>query len=177
MFSYGCNNKAIITSKLHKTDINYVSDSLYNAEQLLNSFAEILNDSLEMHRDRVQAICRVENGIPKFFFVFDLVDTLNNTIDNDRIAFRNKHVYHFSTISFAFSYSNICVLNDRDIIIFRNVNCPSIDNNIEEVLNYVRDMLQNNENKEQIINQIKNYRKYSRFIKMDNYTRPPDGCK
>lgn len=177
IFSCSCSNKITKTPRLYKNNSNYISDSLYNNEELLNKFAKILNDSLEVHRDRTQAICRVENGIPKFFFVYDLVDTMNNTIDNGKIAFINKHIYHFSTISMAFSYSNICVINDNDIVIFKNVNCSDSEDTIEKVISYVNNMLQNDKDKEAIINRLVSYRNYSRFIKMDNYTRPPDGCK
>jgi hypothetical protein len=175
IFSCNCSNKIIKTSKLYKNTSSYVSDSLYNNEELLNKFAEILNELLETHRDRIQTVCRVENAVPKFFFVYDLVDTMNNTIDNDRIAFINKHIYHFSTISMAFSYSNICIINDTDIVIFRNINCSSSEDTIEKVLDYVNNMLI--PDKKYIIDRVKNYRKYSYFIKTDNHTRPPDGCK
>lgn len=176
MFISGCISNALFSDK-NKLKVEYLSDSLYDNEAILNQLASILNDSLNNYRDRTLAVCRVEFGKPKSFFVYDLVDTLNNTIDNGKIAFIDKHIYHFSTISYAFSYSNICILDGSQIIIFRNVNCPQSSDSIADVLDYAKMMLKGNKNVEEILTRIKNYRKYSGFLKMDNFTSPPDGCE
>ena len=173
MFIFGCKN--FIPPQNNIIEQNYKSDSIYNEKEILQSFANILNDSLNKHRDRILATCRVENGEPKFFFVYDLVDTLNNSIDKKRVAFMDKHIYHFSTITYAFSYSNICILDGQNILVFKNINCSQSDNSIDDVLAYMENM--KDEYKKDVFKRVENYRKYSRFLKMDNYTQPPDGCR
>jgi len=176
LFLSNCKSNSGLFSKKENESKTLKSDSIYNEEMIITIFADIINDSLQTNRNRTFAMCRLEGMSPVGFFIYDLVDTTNNTINNNGIAFINKHIYHFSSWEYRFSYSNICVLDGEEIVIFRNVNCTQSNENIEDVIEYVS-KIYNDESIDDIINRLTNLKKYSHWFRVDPQTRRPEGCR
>lgn len=155
---------------------DYTSDSAFNDTLLLNFFADTLNYYIDALCDSNRNHCRVENGRPVNFFVYDLVDTTNNTTDCEKIVFNNSHIYHISTHAIKFSYSQIVILENDAVKIFCNVNCSSIQDNIETIIEYITENNIVLDQNQEVITRLKNYRKFGDYFRMCNYEGPPEGC-
>jgi hypothetical protein len=100
--------------------------------------------------------------------IFDISDTLNKEETlNEYVKFKENHIYHFFPPRLNISYSNIAILSDSKIKIFKALNCPKQGDNIEDVIKYIEDSLPLLENKKEILNRVANYREYGHYIKID----------
>lgn len=110
----------------------------------------------------------VENDRSIGFFVQDLTDLSNSGISLENcIDFINNHIYHFAPIKYRLSYSNIAYLEEGNVKIFRAVNCKDKGDSLDDVLNYLNEKLIDNTSKEEILNRVKNYRKYGSYSTVD----------
>ena len=113
-------------------------DSQYNKRELLDTLSRILSESLPKYKEFFPGGFDVANdGTPGGFFVYDLTDTLNNTIsDHGKFEFRNNHIFYFAPNNATFSTSNILILEDGRIKIFLAVNCDKGDR-VTDILSYM----------------------------------------
>lgn len=147
------------------------SDKLYSRREILNRFRSALR-----YFERNYPNYRIEAERAVGFFVYDLTEPSNKqTSMLERIDFKNGHVYHFADIDLPFSFSNIAVLEDGRIRIFRNINCEGQGDRIEEVISYLSEKLKDDKNKNEIIQRVINYRKYGVYVSLNGLSTPQCG--
>lgn len=142
----------------------------YNKTFILNTFESIikLNSKISFYKTD-------KNGNLINYFIFDLVDTLNFQKSSfkgnakRRVYFKENHIYHFSSIYFGVSYSNIAILYKNKIELFQAINCKESKQNIESVIRFVNSMPFHASEKAQLIQRLRNYRKYGDYFAYDNY--------
>lgn len=152
------------------------SDNRYNRVETLEELGNILNKTAV---DYYNAIYRIKKTTmnpkvvknderPIGFFVYDLIDTSNKTEPlGGCIEFKNNHIYHFSLIYIPYSFSHIVVLEDGNLKIFKAINCKDGDS-LENAINHLNQKLKDNKDKDEILNRVKNYRKYGIYSTVDD---------
>lgn len=154
------------------------SDDLYNRKTVLKKFAEILNKSIPKYRERYSGFY-IKDEKPGDFFVYDMTDPLNKTSEPNRtevfncVNFVDKHIYHFTSYKDSYSASHIAILENGKIKIFKSINCPNSKDKLDDVTIYIDRMLKDSQIKEQIIDRVKDYRKYGIYYSSDE---PPRYC-
>lgn len=149
------------------------SDKLYSRDEVLKQFLKQLvkTQSLDITKDyAVPRDYAFPRGYPSFFiqesrsvgfFIYDLTDPSNKqTSLDERIEFKNNHIYHFADIDLPFSFSNIAILEDGKIKFFRAINCTKKGDRLEDVIAFLNEKLNNDKNKDEILKRVKNYREY-----------------
>lgn len=140
---------------------------LYNRDIILQLFANILNkEASEYTEDNINF--RIENGEPIKFTIYDLTNPTDNSIDNPHLEFIEGHIYHFSSLSYYYSFHNICFLDKGKIKVFTAINYKSSKEKIEEVLVFAKQKLSQSKEKRKILKRIANYRKYGIYIRECN---------
>lgn len=140
----------------------------YDRVKTLNRFCSILNEVKKHYGfDSFPIEFTLKNGKPAGFFVYDLVDTTNNSVSGS-IRFEEGHVYHFAPGYLYYSISNICILKEGKLIFFKGLNCKKNINDIQDVIKSLKLYLPNSLESEKIINRTLNYRKYGRYLKVDS---------
>jgi hypothetical protein len=71
----------------------------------------------------------------------------------------------------SYSFSHIIILEGGNLKVFRSINCRDRGDKLEGVIEYVTLKLAGDENKHEIIDRVINYRKYGRYVRMDNFSR------
>lgn len=148
------------------------SDKLYSRRHILYRFADVLREnSVSVPRNYPDFLIERERAVG--FFVYDLTDPANKqTSLLERIEFKNGHVYHFADIDLPYSYSNIAVLEDGRVKIFKTLNCAGKGDDIDEVVSYLDKKLASDKNKAEIIDRILNYRKYGTYVSLNGISTP-----
>lgn len=146
------------------------SDKLYNRKKIIKTLGEILNKSIPENVWGKYGIA--ENGdSPAGFFIYDLTDPSNKVINSTEcIEFKNNHMYHFAPFDYAFSLSHIVILENGKLKLFKSVNCKDRGDRLEDVIAYINQRLVNDKNKAEILERVKNYRKYGKYFNMDNFS-------
>jgi hypothetical protein len=70
------------------------------------------------------------------------------------------------------SFSFIAVLGEDDMTIFKGLNCEEKGDSLEDVLKYLNEKLKNTNNKNEIIERVKNYRKYGVYTSFNGISSP-----
>lgn len=137
-----------------------------NEADHLSSMAKTLNENIpEFKNEFDDQGFYVSNGIPKNFFVFDLIDTAKNIYPpNKKIELGLNGVYHFAPLRKEFSFSFIAVINNGSLTIFKKINCPQYGDNIAEVLIFVKSNFKTDEVLER---RLMNYRSYGIYFRAD----------
>lgn len=133
----------------------------------LDIMANTLNKSIPKYKRRYDKKgFYIENNQPRNFFVFNLVNTENNSFQaaNNEIVFKNKGIYHFAPIKLEFSFSHIAIINEGEMKVFSYINCDNKGDNINTVLEYVKS---NFDYEDSVLSRIKNYRKHGIYFKTD----------
>lgn len=107
------------------------------------------------------------------FFVYDLTDP-SNSYKSQRnglpeagcINFVNNHIYHFSAADWSSSKSQIAILENGKMKVFRSINCKGSKEKLGDVLRYVNENLKD-KNKDETITRLKNYRRYGIYETVD----------
>lgn len=142
------------------------STSLYSRVVVIQRFANVLNKTLATTSFKV-----TEKGTGKGFVIFDLVDTTNFEGRNDEcVSFVDRHIYHFASIVFEESYSNIAYLENGQIKVFETINCKGKGNTLQDVIDYIEPKIEGSDNYDKILYRIRNYRKYGYYVAYDNYS-------
>jgi hypothetical protein len=173
-FSLSCCNSNIANRKeLITTNDTLIkmstSDSSYQKRIILDTIANFLNESIPGYKqvNKIGFYVSDENRCGGFF-VYDLTDTLNNSIlKRDSFTFTNNHVYHFASTSMPWSISNILILENGHMKIFKAINCEDKGDKISDVLNYVLNKPSLQSGNKGIDDRIKNFRNYGRYIMTD----------
>lgn len=153
-------------------------DALYNRQKVLEQLADILNKSVPEYAEIFKQRFAAENERGNFFFVYDLTAPSNNPSLTACIDFKKNHIYHFAPIWFNFSYSHILILEDGKLKVFNSIDCWNKGGyKLEEVISYVSQKLENNKDKDEILERVKNYRKYGFYFYEDEPLIPCKGYK
>ena len=132
----------------------------YVQVEVLNKFRSTLYELKKHYKIEEQLVqYKVAGNKPVGFFVIDLTDTLNSSI-NGNLKFKEGHVYHFAPNDPYFSYSNICYLSKGKIIIFKGINCKDPVNNLNEVVSFLNDQLPKRNVSKDVIERVKTFRNY-----------------
>lgn len=143
------------------------SDSLYNRQKILEQLAEILNISV-FGTEKGDFVFEVKNERPSRFTVYDLTQPPNRGTSLSKcINFLNNHIYHFSPIQKRYSFSHIVVLEDGNLKVFRSINCQGKGDSLKDVISYLKEKLEEDKSKDEILNRVKNYRKYGTYTTVD----------
>jgi hypothetical protein len=121
-----------------------------------------------MYKPYVAGKYGVKNGRAGKFFVHDLTEPANKQWTRECVNFVDNHVYHFSSLWMPLSFSHIVVLEDGRLKIFRAVNCPGKGDDLETVISYLSDKLKNDKARDEIIERVKNYRRYGAYFTVDD---------
>ncbi|MCD9189176.1 MAG: hypothetical protein LUM44_22360 [Pyrinomonadaceae bacterium] len=141
-------------------------DALYNRQQILEQLAEILNVSVFADK-KYNYEFSVEDEKPKRFFIYDLTETSNKGTSLDCVKLKNNHIYHFAPIKKRYSFSHIVVLENGNLKVFKSINCKGKGDILEDVINYASAKLKDDKNKDEILNRVRNYRKYGIYYSVD----------
>jgi hypothetical protein len=144
-------------------------ESLYDRHKILKELADLLNHSIpEFSKANPKGFYTDgENGIG--FFVVDLTNPSNEYVSlGDCVDFINGDVYHVAPLHEYYSLSQIVILEEGKLKVFRSINCPGRGDRLEDVLNYVSARLSNDKQKNEIINRIRDYRKYDHYFALNH---------
>lgn len=150
------------------------SDKLYDRWKVLNRLSGVLLSSVsEKVQEQLSWRFFTEESRANGFFVYDLTEPSNKqTSLLERVEFKNNHVYHFAFIDLPFSFSNIAVLEDGKLKIFKAINCEGKGSSLQDVVGYLNEKLKNDKNKDEIIKRVKNYREYGVYVPFNGISTP-----
>lgn len=160
-----------------KTKVPDNSDKLYDRYKILDSLGRVFVGSIsEITWERLFQHFFIEDSRGSGFFVYDLTEPSNKqTSLLERVEFKNNHVYHFALIDAPYSFSNIAVLKNGELKIFRTINCKGKNDSLQDVITYLNKKLKDDENKKEIIDRVKKYRNYGIYAPYDGISEPQ--CK
>lgn len=136
-------------------------DPLYIRSRVLGELANVLNESIPEYSKGVPKgfYSDSENAIG--FFVVDLTNPANKqSTFRDCVEFINGHVYHVAPHDSYYSLSQIVILEEGKLKVFRSVNCPPRGDRLEDAISYVSARLATDKQRDEIINRVRNYKKY-----------------
>jgi len=151
------------------------SDKLYDQGKVLGQLSDILRNSVseKVKNEWFSWWFSVEESRANGFFVYDLTEPINKqTSLLERVELKNNHVYHFAFIDAPFSFSNIAILEDGKLKIFKAINCKGKDDSLQDVTAYLNEKLKNDKNKDEIIKRVKNYRSYGVYASFNGLSAP-----
>ncbi|HEX8738119.1 MAG TPA: hypothetical protein VF721_22485 [Pyrinomonadaceae bacterium] len=157
-----------------KTKIPDNSDKLYDRYKVLDALGRVFAAAISKETwGRLFQHFFIEESRGNGFFVYDLTEPSNKqTSLLERVEFKNNHVYHFALIDLPFSFSNIVVLEDGKLKIFKTVNCKGKGDSMKDVIAYLNGKLKNDKNKDEIIKRVKNYREYGVYASFKGLSAP-----
>jgi hypothetical protein len=136
-------------------------DPLYDRSHVLDELAVILNNSIPEWSKAVSKGFYSNDERAIGFFVVDLTNPSNRDLTlHDCVDFINGHVYHVAPPDMHFSLSHIVMLEEGKLKVFRSVNCPSRGDRLEDAINYISAKLSHDKQRDEIIDRLRNYRKY-----------------
>jgi hypothetical protein len=154
-------------------EISPNSDKLYSRRRVLEQFLATLIYSRPGPLAIGFPYVFIEESKAVGFFVYDLTDPSNKqTSLLERVEFKNNHVYHFAHIDAHFSFSNIAILEDGKLKIFKTINCKGKGDSLEDVIVYLNEKLKDDKNKDEIIRRVKNYREYGIYASFNGLSTP-----
>jgi len=160
---------ACISVNAQQTRCKSNRDQLYDRSRVLQELADILNKSIPEYSRAVKKGFYTESERALGFFVVDLTNPKNKEMRwNDCIDFIEGHIYHVAPPDAHYSLSHIVILEGGELKVFRSVNCPERGDRIEDVISYVNTKLANDKNREQILNRLRNYRKYGSYFELNH---------
>lgn len=173
-------SKETPTPKLRFVDMNRKcepnQDNRYNRVEMLEKLGTILDETMISYYNAKYRIKKKSAKNPKFviderpngFFVFDLTDTSNTGKPlGECIEFKDNHIYHFSLIHLPYSFSHIAVLEGGTLRAFKAINCKDGDS-MEDVIRYINQKLKDDKDKDQILDRVRDFRKYGIYNTIDD---------
>lgn len=136
-------------------------DPLYMRSRVLGELANVLNESIPEYSKGVSKgfYSDSENAIG--FFVVDLTNPANKqSTFQECVDFINGHVYHVAPEDSYYSLSQIVILEEGKLKVFRSVNCPPRGDRLDDAVRYVSAKLARDKQREEIISRVRNYKKY-----------------
>jgi hypothetical protein len=148
-------------------------DNLYSRIGILRKFGDLIENQKLKNLKRNYLAYSFEESRVAGFFIYDLTDPSNRqTSLLERVEFKNNHIYHFADIDLPFSFSNIVILEDGELKIFKAINCKGKGDSLEEIIAYLNKKLKNDKNKDEIIERVKNYREYGVYASFNGLSEP-----
>lgn len=150
----------------------------FNPENLFKGgtktdFSNLLNNSISEFKEGFKPSFFIERGKAVGFFIYDLTDPKNKQISLIEDAYLIKnHVYHFAPIDLPYSFSFIAVLGENEMKIFKAINCEGKGDSLKDVIKYLNEKLKSDRNKDEIIERVKNYRKYGVYTSFNGISNP-----
>jgi hypothetical protein len=136
-------------------------DPLYVRSHVLDELADILNKSIPEYSTGGNRGFYRDNESGIGFFVFDLINPSNKDLSlQDCVDFINGHIYHVAPSDSHYSLSHIVILEEGKLKVFRSVNCPGRGDRLEDAINYVSVKLSHDKQRDEILDRVRNYRKY-----------------
>lgn len=139
-------------------------DPLYVRSRVLNELANVLNESIPEYSKGVPKgfYSDSENAIG--FFVVDLTNPANKQLTfQECVDFIDGHVYHVAPEDLYYSLSQIVILEEGKLKVFRSVNCPPRGDRLEDAISYISARLAGDKQRDEIISRVRNYRKYGSY--------------
>ena len=152
------------------------SDNQYDRVEMLGKLGKILNETMINYYNAKYSTKKMPAKNPRFvnnerpigFSVFDLTDISNKGLPlGNCIEFKDNHVYHFSLIHIPYSFSHIAILEGGNLKVFKAINCKDGDS-LENVINYLNQKLEDDKDKDEILNRIRDYRNYGVYHTVDD---------
>lgn len=162
MMSFSCGDKEKSNQK----------DYSYDRGTTLKKIEKILNKSAPEYKEIVDdGFSNIDGGIPIGYSVFDLTNPSNKSKKTpedtgEGIEFIEGHFYHFSPVIMSMSYSHIAFFSKGEMITFSSINCLDKGDSFNSVLEFIKDKPSI---KKEVINNIKNYRRFGYYHIEDNY--------
>ncbi len=153
-------------------------DRLYHRGRVFDELAAILFAQItsNVKYKHFPYMLREEDERGIGFFIYDLTEPTNKqTSLVERIDFTNNHVYHFAYIDLPYSFSNIAILEDGKLKVFKAINCDGGRDKLSDVMNYLKEKLKNDENRNAILKRVSSYRDYGVYTSFNNLSVPQ--CK
>ncbi|MEZ5306100.1 MAG: hypothetical protein R2684_03025 [Pyrinomonadaceae bacterium] len=151
------------------------SDKLYNRDEVLGRFSDVLKNSLSekaLNQLSPFVLFLTEESRANGFFVWDLTEPSNRQISLlERVEFKNNHVYHFAFIDLPFSSSNIAVLEGGTLRIFNAIDCEGKGYSLNDVVTYLNEKLKNDNNRDLIVSRVKNHRQYGVYSSFEGLSK------
>jgi hypothetical protein len=158
-------------------------DSSYNRQQVLKQLAQRLNSTASFFHNakylkkKEMHLATVKDERPVGFSVHDLTDDSNTgTPLGQCIEFKDSHVYHFSLIFTPYSFSHVAILENGQLKTFKAINCNKGDR-LEDLINYLNQKLKDSDEKAEIINRVRNYRRYGIYAATDDSSLRCEGVE
>ena len=149
------------------------NDKPYPRRDTLKRFADILNASVPEFEREMGFKFEVRDGETQSFGVYDLTDPSNvsSMSTGACIELIDNHIYHVVPGLNNYSFSHIIILEGGNLKVFRSINCIGRGDTLEDVTEYLNLKLANEKNRDEIINRVRQYRKYGKYTRMDNFSR------
>lgn len=136
----------LISTVLSSCQGDWTTSSSSNLDGIMTTLTDVSNKSNIAKPE-------TESGIPLNFFIIDLIDpkrgsyptaffthnlieTLASPLKLDEILNKNG-VFHFASTDARASYSNIAVIKDGSMVLFKSLNCDNSGSTMEELLDYL----------------------------------------
>lgn len=103
---------------------------------------------------------------PKFY-ITNLSSNLKETIKSDslkKMVLLKDGVYAFYIKDVRYSFTHFYVKDKGNVKVFESINCPNDNFKINQVINYIKNKIRNNDD---LIDNIYNYSKYVKYQKVD----------
>lgn len=139
-------------------------DARYSRRSVLEQLARTLNGSVYPTIE-----IRVNEEIAEGFFVYDLLDTSNNTLDRPCVDLLDEHVYHFAATLIPDSLSHIAVLRDGKANIFGPVNCGEGGDALQRAVAFFEEHIRGEPTSIDAITRLRNYRQYGWYWTIDQF--------
>jgi hypothetical protein len=137
------------------------SDPLYIRSRVLDELANLLNESIPEYSKGFPKGFHSDSEIAFGFFVVDLTNPANKQMTSQEcVDFINEHVYHVAPDDSYYSLSQIVILEEGKLKVFKSVNCPPRGDRLEDAISYVSAKLARDKQRDEIIDRVRNYRKF-----------------
>lgn len=137
------------------------SDPLYIRSRVLDELANLLNESIPEYSKGFPKGFHSDSEIAFGFFVVDLTNPANKQMTSQEcVDFINGHVYHVAPDDSYYSLSQIVILEEGKLKVFKSVNCPPRGDRLEDVISYVSAKLARDKQRDAIIDRVRSYRKF-----------------
>lgn len=147
------------------------------SEVYAQAFADFLNHAIPEYE--------LSKG-EKFFFdkenclvsrtrIYDLTDGSTSNTNSNRWDFKleKNHVYYFYALDFNYAFSHIAYIAENGTLtFFESINCMDRGDNLQDVLEFLNEVLENNLNRDEIIKRVKNYWDYYSLTSDDGILIP-----
>ncbi len=169
----------------------FILTSCYTTKVINQDLSSIKNQKLQDCIKNISLIKQLSKSINKYhtyslaevdslgginFFIYDLLDKKNhqaNTFDDKSfiqcVEFIDNHFYHFASIHFSESYSNIAHYSKGKFTIFEAINCKKLGDSLKDVIEYIENNIAAASIRNNLLKNLNQYRKYGKYTAFDNY--------